>query len=357
MRSVKHVSVCFLNVRTAELTSHVHGHLLDLCAVELLNLAHHADIVSGDEVDGNTLSSETTTTTDAVDVVLAVGGEVVVDDEGNLLDVDTTSEEVSGDEDTGRSGTELLHDNITLGLVHVTVHGGDSEVTGSELVGEPVDLSAGVAEDNGLGDGDSLVQVGEGVELPVLLLDGNVELLDTFKGKLVLLDENTDGVAHELGGDLEDVLGHGGGQKNDLGGLGQKLEDVVDLLGETAGQHFVGLVEDEHLHVVGLEDTALDHVLDTAGSTDDDLGAVLEGLHVITDGGTTNAGVARDVHEVTNGDDDLLDLLGQLAGRGEDESLAGLDRGVDLLEGGDGEGSGFTRTGLSLRNDIVACER
>jgi hypothetical protein len=107
----------------------------------------------------------------------------------------------------------------------------------------------------------------------------------------------------------------------------------------------------------GLKDTALDHVLDTSGGTDDDLGAVLEGLHVVTDGSTTNAGVARDVHEVTDSDDDLLDLLGQLAGRGEDQGLAGLDGGVDLLEGGDGEGSGFTRTGLSLCNDIVACER
>ena len=177
------------------LTGNVHGHLLNLGAVELLDLAHHADIVSGDEVDGHTLATETTTTTDTVDVVLAVGGKVVVDDKGDLLDVDTTGEEVSGDQDTGRTGTELLHDNVTLALVHVTVHGGDGEVTGSELVGEPVDLSAGVAEDDGLGDGDGLVQVGEGVELPILLLDGNVELLDTFEGKLVLLDEDTDGVA------------------------------------------------------------------------------------------------------------------------------------------------------------------
>lgn len=355
MRSARDVSTCYMCIRNAQLTSHVHGHLLDLCAVELLNLAHHADIVGSDEVDGNTLTSETSTTTDAVNVVLAVGGEVVVDDEGNLLDIDTTGEKVGGNENTGRSGTELLHDNITLGLVHVTVHGGDGEVTGSELVGEPVDLSAGVAEDDGLGDGDGLVQVGEGVELPILLLDGNVELLNTFEGKLVLLDENTNGVAHELGGDLKDVLGHSSGQENDLGGLGQKLEDVVDLLGETAGQHLVGLVEDEHLHVVGLQDTTLDHVVNTAGGTDDDLGAILQGLHVVTDGGAANAGVARDVHEITDGDDDLLDLLGQLAGGGEDKSLAGLDRGVDLLEGGDGEGSGFTRTGLSLRNDIVAC--
>lgn len=289
-----------------------------------------------------------------MDVVLAVGGQVVVDDKGDLLDIDTTGEKVSGDENTGRSGTELLHDDITLCLVHVTVHGRDSEVTGSELVGEPVDLPAGVAEDDSLSNGDSLVQVGESIKLPVLLLNSDVELLDTFEGKLVLLDEDTDGVAHELGGDLEDILGHSSGQKDDLGALGQKLEDVVDLLGETARQHLVGLVKDEHLHVVGLEDATLDHVVDTAGSTDNDLGTVLEGLHVVTDAGTANAGVALDVHEVTDGDNDLLDLLSELTGGGEDKRLAGLDVGVDLLEGRDGEGSRLTGTRLGLRNDIVA---
>lgn len=303
-----------------------------MSAVELLNLSHHAHIVSGDEVDGNTLTTETTTTTDTVDVVLAVGRQVVVDDQRNLLDIDTTGQKVSGDQDTRRTGTELLHDNITLGLVHVTVHGRDGEVTGSELVGEPVDLSAGVAEDDSLGDSDGLVEIGEGVELPLLLLNGNVELLDTFEGELVLLDENTDGVTHELGGDLEDVLGHGGGKENNLGRLGEELEDVVDLLGETARQHLIGLVENEHLHGVGLEDAALDHVVDTAGGTDNDLGTVLESLHVVTDAGATDTGVALDVHEVTDGDNDLLDLLGELTGGSEDKSLASLDVGVELLE-------------------------
>jgi len=212
------------------------------------------------------------------------------------------------------------------------VHGRDGEVTGSELVGEPVDLSAGVAEDDSLGDSDGLVEIGEGVELPLLLLNGNVELLDTFEGKLVLLDENTDGVTHELGGDLEDVLGHGGGKENNLGRLGEELEDVVDLLGETARQHLIGLVENEHLHGVGLEDAALDHVVDTAGGTDNDLGTVLESLHVVTDAGATDTGVALDVHEVTDGDNDLLDLLGELTGGSEDKSLASLDVGVELLE-------------------------
>jgi hypothetical protein len=72
--------------------------------------------------------------------------------------------------------------------------------------------------------------------------------------------------------------------------------------------------------------------VDTAGGTDNDLGTVLESLHVVTDAGATDTGVALDVHEVTDGDNDLLDLLGELTGGSEDKSLASLDVGVELLE-------------------------
>ena len=96
--------------------------------------------------------------------------------------------------------------------------------------------------------------------------------------------------------------------------------------------------------------------MDTAGGTDDDVGTVLEGLHVVTDAGTTNAGVALNVHEVANSDDNLLNLLSKLTGGSEDESLALLDAGVDLLEDRDGEGSGLSSTGLGLSNDIVALD-
>jgi hypothetical protein len=99
----------------------VERHLIDLGVVELLNITQHTNVLGGDKVDGNTLTTETATTTNTMDVVLAVGGEIVVDDERDLLDVDTTGEQVGGDEDTGRSRTELLHEELTLLLVHVTV--------------------------------------------------------------------------------------------------------------------------------------------------------------------------------------------------------------------------------------------
>lgn len=95
--------------------------------------------------------------------------------------------------------------------------------------------------------------------------------------------------------------------------------------------------------------------MNAAGGTDNDLRTVLESLHVLANAGATDASVALNLHEVTNGDDDLLDLLGQLASRGEDERLALLDAGVDLLESRDGESSSLASTGLGLRNNIVAC--
>ena len=65
------------------------------------NITEHADIVGGDEVDGDTFASESSATTDTMDVVLPVCGEIVVDDQRNLLDIDSTGEEIGGDQYTG----------------------------------------------------------------------------------------------------------------------------------------------------------------------------------------------------------------------------------------------------------------
>ena len=56
-----------------------------------------------------------------MNVVFSVSGEVIVDDEGDLLDVDSSGQKVGGDEDTGWTGPELAHDHVTLLLVHITV--------------------------------------------------------------------------------------------------------------------------------------------------------------------------------------------------------------------------------------------
>lgn len=123
-------------------------------------------------------------------------------------------------------------------------------------------------------------------------------------------------------------------------------------MGDTYGKHLVGFIQNEHLHVVGLENTACDHILNTARGTDNDLWAILKSLHVLANICATNAGMALNAHEVTNGDNDFLNLLSQFTGWGKNESLAGFEVGVDLLQTRDRESGGLSSAGLCLCNDI-----
>jgi len=56
-----------------------HRHLLNLGVVEGLDVLHELHILAGDEVDGDTLAAKAAGAANAVNVVLAVVGQVVVD--------------------------------------------------------------------------------------------------------------------------------------------------------------------------------------------------------------------------------------------------------------------------------------
>ena len=267
-----------------------------------------------------------------MDVVLLLERQLVVDDKADLLDVDTSGEEVGGDEHTGGSCSELLHDHVTSHLVHLSVHDGDTEVVLLHLLGQLDHSLLGVAIDEGLVDVETAVEVEQNVHLPLLLLYRDVVLLNTFEGELLVLDQDLGGIAHEVLCQLQNVHGHGRGEQSNLDLAGQVLEDVLDLLFESAGEHLVGLVEDEDLEVVALEETFLHHVVDTAWGSDDDVHAGLENFDFIADDGATDAGVNLDADELT----DLLhnegNLLGELSGGGHYQGLGVHGAGVNQVQ-------------------------
>ena len=97
-------------------------------------------------------------------------------------------------------------------------------------------------------------------------------------------------------------------------------------------KHLISLIENEHFNGISLEYTALDHILHTSGSTDDHLRPVLKRLHIIANACTSDTSMTFNIHEVTNGHDDFLDLLRKLASRREDQRLASFDVSVELLQ-------------------------
>ena len=96
--------------------------------------------------------------------------------------------------------------------------------------------------------------------------------------------------------------------------------------------------------------------MNTTRCSDNDLGSFLQGLHVLAHTGSTNAGVALDLHEIAKSNDDLLNLLSQLTSGSKNQSLAALDVMVDLLKNGDGESSRLASSRLGLGNHIMALD-
>lgn len=299
----------------------IERHFDDLGLVVLLGFLKELSVTGHDEVDGDTLSTETSGTSDSVDVALLLEGEIVVDDQVDLVDIDTTGKHIGGDEHSGGTRSERSHDQVTVLLGHFSVHGRNGHVLFSELLFEFFDSLLGVAVDDSLGDFDVVVQFNQSVELPFFSIKCNVELLDTIEGKVVVLHKDDSGVTHELLGDFENFRSHGGREEGDLDVVGELLEDLVDLVLETSSEHFVGFVEDEELELIGVQETLLNHFEDSSGSTNDDLDTVTESLLVFLGIGTTSACVNGDLQVFSQEHDNIDNLLSQFSDWSNDEHL------------------------------------
>lgn len=172
-------------------------------------LEHLLVLVVGDKGDRKTLGTEATGTADTVEVRVCVARSVVVDDDVDALDVDTTAKDVGRDEDTLLERLELLVPLDALLLLQARVDRDRREVA---LAQEAVELSR--ARDRLDEDADlarararrsaqcasletncclaylvELERVEEVVELAVLgrLLEANKVLLQTVERELLLV--------------------------------------------------------------------------------------------------------------------------------------------------------------------------
>lgn len=156
------------------------------------------------------------------------------------------------------------------------------EVGFTHLLRKPVDLSLCVAEDDGLGDGECVIQITQSVKLPVFLLYSNEELLDSFKGKFITLDQDPDGVCHEFRCHFEDIVWESSRKDDDLCLRWQVAVDIVDLLLETLVEKLICFVENEDLDVARAQVAALDHVDNSAWGTTDDVLAIVKLPHILS---------------------------------------------------------------------------
>lgn len=114
-----------VNVSPQSQIVEIRRHLFNLCVVMILNLLDEPSILREYKVDRSTFTAKATSSADPVDVVLLFDREFIVDHKTDLLHVNSTRKQVSGDKDTYCALTELFHNNITFYLIHFSVHNRD----------------------------------------------------------------------------------------------------------------------------------------------------------------------------------------------------------------------------------------
>ena len=155
---------------------------------------------------------------------------------------------------------------ISMALVIILTwfrnHKNRSKLTFSHFFGEPVNLSLGRTENDGLSDGKGIVEIAKCVEFPFFTFNSNKELFDTFQCQFITLDEDSDWIRHELVSHFQDFVWQSSRYQDNLNQImNHRLYlrilylscwweisvDVIDLFFETTIQHFIGFVKNEKL--------------------------------------------------------------------------------------------------------------
>ena len=272
-----------------------------------------------------------------------VGRRVEVDDAADGVDVDAAGGDVGGHEGPDRAGGELLQRPLPLRLRLVAVDGDGRHPGRAELADDPVGAVLGPAEDDGRlvagddvgGQRDAPRRVGLPEQVADLAgLAGVVGHLVAAGLVLVAADDTVDGTVER--GREQHGLTLGRGQ----------VEQALDRGQEAHVGHAVGLVEDDDVDRGEVDHPLGDEVLEAARAGDEDVDAAVElgPLRAVAD-------AAVDRHHATTGRPAqrgqlAADLLGQLAGRHEDQAagLAGPGR-ADVEREGQAEGQGLARAG------------
>ena len=326
----------------------------DFAFGEANDALHLVEFAARDEGDGAATAPGAARAADAVDVVVAIVREIVIEDDFDVIDVEAAGGDVGGDEEIEAALAELRDDALAHGLGHVAMHFVGGVTARDEMLGQFVDHHLGGAKDDAEGDVLQIDEAAEDVELGAAV-DFVVDLLDGGHGERLRFDGDVDRVLGEGLDQLLNRAGQRGGEEDGLALGGRLFEHGADVVEEAHVEHAVGFVEDDHLDLVELEGAALEVIHDAAGRADDDLRAVPQAAQLAVVGlAAVDGDFADALFEGGELGNFLGDLHGEFARGAEDQDLRRAETGIDFFDGGERERGGLAGASLRLADHIGA---
>ena len=325
-------------------------------AGEVANVRH---LVVGHQRDDDARGTGSGGATGAMQVSLVLDRRVGMDDQGDVVDVDTSGCDVSGDKGVRRASVEGVHVAGPRVLGEVAMELDSWDTGGVELLGELLGAVLGASEDHRSSRGRREVdQYGKTAVM--------VHMKDVVRHRRDRRLCRVRAVGHRVGeealDDHVDARVQRCREQHPLTGPGGAVHDPSHGRQETEVGHVVGLVQNGDLDGVKGQRALADEVLEPsrAGDHDVDTGAKAADLGVLAD--ATEDGDAVDPERLGQWAQCSLDLADQLTGRRHDERprLAGLAGALacdQSGEQGEKEGIGLARAGAATAENVATRQR
>ena len=300
-------------------------------------------------------------TADAMHVVLGDDRQVEVDHQRHFLDIQATRGHVGGYQQVYLAGLKPLQgaQPRRLRLVAMDRVGGDTLPL--QQSDQFLDALAGLGEDQRLAPAIGLQQVAEQLGL-ALLVHRHQPLPDALRRGIARTDLDGQRVAQQFTGQRADGVGEGRGKQQGLALARQRGEQFVQLAGETEVEHAIGFVQHQRLELGELHRVLPIQVEQPPGSGDEDIHSLAQLHHLRVDADPTvgHRGTQRQVLAVVA--DAGVDLLGQFAGRNQDQCTHRVRSDLRPLQGQplqqrQGETGGLAGAGLCCGEQVAALER
>jgi hypothetical protein len=339
-------------------------------------LTDNTTVATVEEGSGDTSVTRTTGTTNAVNVVINIGGKIIVNDVGDVWNIKTTSSDSSSNQNRATSGAEHLQSTFTLTLGAITVNSSCREALVQQEVGESIRHTLGLHEDESeTARAMSVKDIKKDGTL-VVVLDILDLLSDVLRGRADTTDGEENVVLQEVPGKHLNIARESGREHQSLALIDVRhvftLYDAANLRLETHVQHTIGLVENQVLNVNQRDAATLDQVNQTTGGSDQEIAATLDLTELRANIGTTVDNTGANPRAVSELAGFVKDLRNKLTSGGEDQgsrvrlaltTVAELARGLSrhsgrtclecLRENGEQETTSLSGTSLSTRHEIA----
>ena len=282
--------------------------------------------------------------------------EGVVDDVGEVGDVDTPRRHVGGDQELRGAGLDPRHHLLALRLLQLAGDHLHVQPLALQVGTDRRDVLAGVAEDDGGAGAFLLDEVEQRAGLVVVRAGLVQDVGDRGDVVPVVGEEDLLRLLHVAADEALHRVVHRRGEQEGLAVGAGPVEDLADVLEEAHRQHLVGFVEHRELKLLELQVAAPHVIHDAARGSDHDLAAVAQRVLLGAEADAAVDGGDAEVLELRDRGALLRNLDGQLAGGAQHQRAGDVFTGLDLLDHGDAERGRLARPGLGPDEEVLAGE-